>query len=283
VTAGRDGIHLSLERLVALGRLAASEQRGGYAQSHSGSTTGRQRGQGADVYDLRPFQDGDDPRKLDPAATARSGRAQVRTFHEDVDRTLLLVADLRGPMFWGTHGRLRSVAAAEALALEGWRTIAAGGRVGLHAATDGTHATLAPRPREASMLDIAAALVRLHAIGVETPSRSDPGDLSTLLDQAIARVMPGTEVVLATGYDQPGADFASVAEAALRKCRLRILLVQDRIEAEPPRGVFPVRASGRIRQVRFAAATTLQHLQEIGIPAQTLRSADDLLAMAMPA
>ncbi len=283
MTTAGDGIHLGLDRVVALGRLAASEHRGGYAPSHSGSMAGRQRGQGADVYDLRPFQEGDDPRKLDPAATARTGRAQVRTFHEDVDRTLLLVADLRSPMFWGTHGRLRSVAAAEALVLEGWRIIAAGGRVGLHAAGDGTNATLAPRPREASMLDIAAALVRVHETELETPPAEETADLSRVLDQAIARVMPGTEVVLATGFDRPGADFVAVAEAALRKCRLRILLVQDRIETEPPRGIFPVRAGGRVRQVLFDRATSLQQLQAAGIPAEILRSEDDLLVMAASA
>lgn len=271
-----DGINLSLGRLVALGRLAPDAARGGHAPSHNGSVAGRRRGQGSDIHDLRPFQDGDDPRKLDPAATARSGRAQVRTFHEDVDRTLLLVADFRSPMLWGTRGRLRSVAAAEALALEGWRAIAAGGRVGLHAVRDDASTATAPRPRPAAMLDICAALVRVHGEALALPAAHGP-DLATLLDHAVAQGMPGSEVVLATGLDRPGADFANVVEAAMRKCRLRVLLVQDRIETDPPPGVFPVHAGRGIRQVRFGSSTGLGLLQGLGVPAEVLYCSDDPL------
>jgi len=278
----RDGIDLSLDRLVALGRLAVGEARGGQAHSHSGGTAGRRRGQGADIYDLRPFQDGDDPRRLDPAATARSGRAQVRTHHEDVDRTLLLVADLRGPMLWGTQGRLRSVAAAEALALEGWRAIAAGARVGLHATRDGESVTLPPRPREAAMLDIAAALARLHAAAL-TDAGGASCELSQLLDSAVSRAKAGTEVVLATGFDDRGADFDAVAAAALRKCPLRVLLVQDRIETDPPRGIFPVRGPRGLRQVRLGRSDSLRHLQAIGIPTRILHGDGDPLLAARTA
>ncbi|SNR75967.1 DUF58 domain-containing protein [Puniceibacterium sediminis] len=278
MTQPDDGIHLSLDRLVALRRLAFGVQQGGHAQSHSGGTAGRRRGQGGDIHDLRPFQDGDDPRRVDPAATARSGRPHVRTYHEDVDRTLLLVADFRSPMLWGSRGRLRSIAAAEALALEGWRTIAAGGRVGLHGEHDGGGVTLAPRPREAAMLDIASALVRMHEAAVALPADGVTPDLGTLLAQSIARAVPGTQVVLATGYDQPGQDFAEVAEAAMRKCRLSILLIQDRIELDPPRGVLPVRTPQGLRQVRFSAGTARDTLERIGVPVVAVSAETDLFA-----
>lgn len=283
MTLPADGIHLSLDRLVALRRLAHGVPEGGHAQNHSGGTAGRRRGQGSDIHDLRPFQDGDDPRRVDPAATARSGRPHVRTYHEDVDRTLLLVADFRSPMLWGSRSRLRSVAAAEALALEGWRAIAAGGRVGLYAEHDGGGFTLAPRQREAAMLEIIAALVRMHEAALALPSSSDTPDLTTLLTRAIAKAVPGTRVVLATGFDLPGQDFAEVAEAAMRKCHLSMLLIRDRMELEPPTGIFPVRTRQGNRQVRFSGGAGHEILEAIRLPVSPTFADADLLDARSPA
>ncbi|HET9068090.1 MAG TPA: DUF58 domain-containing protein, partial [Amaricoccus sp.] len=106
---------VSADALMALARRAARPA--GALAERPGIAPTRKRGQGHEIREIRPFTDGDDPRHLDAAATARSGSLQVRSFHEDRERTVLLVADFRRPMLWGTRARFRSVAAAEALAL----------------------------------------------------------------------------------------------------------------------------------------------------------------------
>jgi len=52
------------------------------------------RGQGLEFAELRSYQEGDNLRHLDPAASARTGRLQVRTFQEERNQTILLLADL---------------------------------------------------------------------------------------------------------------------------------------------------------------------------------------------
>ncbi|QDL94289.1 DUF58 domain-containing protein (plasmid) [Paroceanicella profunda] len=271
---------MSLERLVALAGRAGAADRAAAAASRAGAVAGRRRGEGTDIFDLRPFQDGDDPRHLDPAATARSGRPQLRTFHEEVEKTALLVADLRAPMFWGSRGRLRSVAAAEALALEGWSVVAAGGRVGLHAVRDGETSVAAPRPREAALLGLLATLARLHAAGLEADPAAPGPELSEILDRAAASVTTGAALILATGFDRPGADFDAVARAVLRKCRLTVLLVQDPLETAPPAGVFTIRRGRAAQPVRFSGSEVPARLDALGIATRLVRSDEDPLAQA---
>ncbi|TXM93858.1 DUF58 domain-containing protein, partial [Methylobacterium sp. WL122] len=60
--------------------------------------------------------EGDDRRHIDRNATARTGILHVRTHHDERDRAVVLLADFRPSMLFGTRRALRSVAAAEALA-----------------------------------------------------------------------------------------------------------------------------------------------------------------------
>jgi len=162
------GAVVSVERLIALAAYAGLGEDTSFARSAVGGASGPKRGDGGDIYDLRPFEDGDDPRQIDPAASARSGRTQLRNRHEQVDRTALLVADFRSSMLWGSQVRLRSVAAAEALALEGWKVVAGGGQIGSICCLDQSHESRAPQPREAAMLGISQMMASLHDQAMET-------------------------------------------------------------------------------------------------------------------
>ncbi len=71
----------------------------------------RHPGSGMDLREIRAYVPGDDPRRMDPSASARTGVPHVRALHEDRDDITLLIADLRGPMLWGTGDALRRCAA----------------------------------------------------------------------------------------------------------------------------------------------------------------------------
>ncbi|MEI4472728.1 DUF58 domain-containing protein [Frigidibacter sp. MR17.24] len=198
-----------------------------------GTVPTRPRGQGHEIREIRPFVPGDDPRHLDPAATARSGQLQLRSFHEDRDRSLFLIADFRRPMLWGSR-RFRSITAAEALARAGWQAVAAGGSVGVAAITDaGIQASrIATRP--AAMAAVAGCLARAHADAVAAAGLA-PRPLAPDLARA-ARLAPrGAAVVLASALDDPGPGFDAAIGAILRRGPLQILLPADPIETAPPR------------------------------------------------
>ncbi|PIL19921.1 hypothetical protein P775_12105 [Puniceibacterium antarcticum] len=281
-TTSHSGTEVSTERLIAMAGYAGLSQDVNFARSVVGSASGPKRGEGGDIYDLRPFQEGDDPRHIDPAASARSGRPQLRNRHEQMDRTALLVADFRSSMLWGTKGRLRSVAAAEALSMAGWQVVADGGQVGCLCCWDRGVETRAPKPREAAMLGITEILARLHGFAMDAASDaaeqtgSEPLTLCDMLERATALARPGSDVVLATGFDNPGPNFAATATALMRKCHLSVLLVQDALELQPPSGVFAARISGRVRRGVFGQSTSLEQLSALGIRVRPVSAAQSI-------
>lgn len=266
-------------------------ERGLAPTGRPGGFAGKRRGNGLEIVDVRPFSEGDDSRHVDAAATARTGRTHVRTFRDEREKTALLVADFRPSMLWGTQGRLRSVAAAMALALAGWRVIEAGGRVGLLAVGSGAPLYVAPRGRERGMAAVAGGLARAHADAIDAAAagnRHDPA-LALALEAAVSLVPRDGTLYLATGLDEPGSEFHSLMAALRRRARIVALLVRDRFEAAPPRGAYPFLAgagstlrwafvTGRERSV--AADPRVGELENLGAEVLTIDADADPEAMA---
>ncbi len=179
----------------------------------------------------------------------------MRTFREERDRAVLLVADLRPSMLWGTRRALCSVAACEALALVGWAEAERGGRVGLLAVGAGPAVVVPFRGRHRGMLDAIGGMVRAHRAAVERAMSGDAEepDLAPLL-AAVARIAPGgAEVTIASGFDRPGA-LADRLDDLERRRGVRLIRVGDGT-ADLPSGRYPVRrGDGRVVRVAWRRA-----------------------------
>jgi len=81
-------------------------------QGNSGDLTSLQQGSGIDFSETRPYQAGDEPRHINWRATARTGRPQVRVFHEDLSPHCYFMIDRRASMRFGTRTRLKVTQAA---------------------------------------------------------------------------------------------------------------------------------------------------------------------------
>ena len=197
-----------------------------------GAVSIARKGRGQEVREIRPFADGDDPRHLDAAATARTGSFQTRTFQEDREQTVLLIADFRRPMLWGTKGRLRSVAAAEALALIGWQVVLDGGAAGVVALTDAGPYVERPRTRARGMALVAGCLARAHFVAMSSHLPVTP------LGPALLRAAPlaprGALIAIATGLDAPGDGLDAALASLTDRCRVRLILTEDAFETAPP-------------------------------------------------
>lgn len=234
---GEPGTTVEAAALMALGaRVRATP---GALAERPGVFPTRKRGQGHAIREIRPFTEGDDPRHLDAAATARSGALQMRAFHEDRDRTLALIADFRRPMLWGAT-RFRSVAAAEALMLEAWRALGEGGSVSVAAISEAGILWSRPAARTRGAALAAGFLERAHLAALEAAMGSGaPRALDADLLRA-ARLAPrGATVVLASALDRPGAGFDAALGEILRRGVLRVIPPADDFERAPPRMALP--------------------------------------------
>jgi len=76
-------------------------------QGNNGDITSQQQGSGIDFSETRAYQAGDEPRHINWRATARSGRPQVRVFHEELSPHCYFLIDRRASMRFGTRTRLK--------------------------------------------------------------------------------------------------------------------------------------------------------------------------------
>lgn len=98
--------------------LRAAILRGARATPHVGATTrGTRAGDGYVFAQLRAYVEGDDPRRIDHAATARAGALQTRVYLEETALTFAAIVDESGSM---QVGRQRPLSAAADEALRAW-------------------------------------------------------------------------------------------------------------------------------------------------------------------
>ena len=240
------GATLASQRLIALRPLSVGATLPGALTAQPGGFATRRLGQGMETADARAYAAGDDIRHLDRAATMRTGRLHIRRLQEERDRVTLLIADFRSEMFWGLRRAFRSVAAAEALALFGWRRVEEGGRVALLALTPLGPFVAPPRGRVRGMLDVIGGMVEAHRTALAALSageeRPDPP-----LDQSLVhadRLAPaGAELLIASGFDEMGAALPDRLDALARRRRPRLILITD--AEDLPAGRYPVRVAGR--------------------------------------
>lgn len=127
----------------------------------------RQKGEGIELRELREYQQGDDIRKIDWKATARTRRPIVREYEPERGRTLMILVDTGRLMEnrIGAGSRLdHSLSAALSIAFVGLRQ---GDRVGVIAFADEVITYVPPVKGKLHLNKIVQALYGLKAEGVE--------------------------------------------------------------------------------------------------------------------
>ncbi|MDP5306611.1 DUF58 domain-containing protein [Paracoccus spongiarum] len=276
------GIRLTVAELMALRDEARGPGRHRPATRRQGAVPARLAGAGIDLREIRAYVPGDDPRRLDPAATARTGQPHIRSLHEDRDDTTLLVADFRRPMLWGTGAALRSVRAARHLARSGWQAVLRGGSVAGLAVSDAGLAEMRASTGDAQMAALARLLAHQHdralrhaaaQPGIMADARPEPmpeappDRLVEALAHAARLAPAGGRVILATA---PGAWLAA-CDALARLARRRsvsVVLMLDEVECASPSGLLAVSDGRHSRLARLSLpdlAADTARLQALGV------------------
>jgi uncharacterized protein (DUF58 family) len=193
-------------------------------------------GDGTELAQLRPYEVGDDPRRLDAAATARTGVPHVRLQVPERAITTWLVLDVSPSMAFGTRDRLKSDVAEGVAEVIGRSAVRRGGRIAVALAGAGEPLGLPPRGGRGAL----AGLRRLTASGV-APDAGDaataspparPHDLAAALDRVGRLARSRGAVFVVSDFRDDG--WSGPLRALAGRHDVTAVEITDPLEAELP-------------------------------------------------
>ena len=197
----------------------------------TGERASQRRGGSAEFLDHRPYAPGDDLRRVDWAAFARTGEPVLKLFRAEEDSVLRLLIDVSASLAFGSPQKLE-VARRVAAAI-GYLALASGQRAQVLVArqasgqTGGRALERSHTPRRGR--DALPALLR----DLSEPVAGGAADLVRALDQAREQsARPGLLVVLSDFLD-PGPVTRALTQACAAGHQVALVQVLAREEIEP--------------------------------------------------
>jgi len=193
-----------------------------------------------DFAEHRSYQPGDDLRRIDWKAYARTDRFYVKEYEADTNAGVLFALDVTGSMdFAGSEGAVNKFAYARMLVASlAWLSQRHGDRVGLATFTDRLVEMIPPSTRHLQLI--------LHALGRARPAGE--GKLPLAIDRvADVATRPGIVVLVSDCYGEPAEIGRSVDTLRARGHDVLVFHLVDRAEEEFPYdepGVFEDGESG---------------------------------------
>lgn len=243
-----EGIVPSLAELIALRRsaLRVRDPRRGQ-RGVSARATSAQRGRGMEYAESREYVAGDDARHIDWKLSARTGFTHTKTFQAERERLTLIVADTASSLYFGTRMRFKSVQAARAGAVAAWSALRDGDRVA--ALCGGREDGLVPPAGGMrGVLRVLDALVRWY----RAPAVDGTG-LQSVLERATRLLHPGARALVLADPASALAVAPATWSALAMHVDVRLLLLVDPLEMQPPRCLLPVAAAGGRMELDLAA------------------------------
>lgn len=213
-----------MRRLESLRRRLASEARSG----GSGEGAGPRRGSGAEFREHRAYAPGDDPRRVDWMATARSGEPLVKLYRAEEDRVVRLVVDGSASLGFGSPTKLETVrrfaAALAYLSLAGSERA----QVFLARGTErgsGLEAAGTPRRGRKAFPQLCRELEAIRAEGVT--------DLARAVEGVLARSARAGMLVVLSDFFDANPLFTALSHARAAGHDVRLIQVLDSEELDP--------------------------------------------------
>lgn len=207
-------------------------------QMLAGGHKSRFRGRGMDFDQVRIYQPGDDVRSIDWRVTARTQVPHTKIFSEERERPILVISDLRGPMFFGSQ-RLKSVVACEISAALAWAGLAANDRAGGLVFGSQQQVDIKSRRSHHAVLQFIHALHEYSSQLLEQqPDRYSLGDI---LEESRRFILPGSTVFIVSDFHDLDSSCERHLFELARHGNLNFCHVYDNIETElPPPSLYAV-------------------------------------------
>jgi uncharacterized protein (DUF58 family) len=192
---------------------------------------------------VRAYQPGDDARSIDWRVSARRGRIYSKLFHEERERPVLMLVDLRAPMRFGSRSAFKSVVAARTAACLAWAAAEHGDRIGGLVLSENQAREVRPGRRKARLVSL------LESLASATGETVDSGGLG--LGRALARLRRRARAGSCVFVISDFHDFDEEARMHLahlaRTAEVTCIHVYDALEAAaPPPGRYLVSDGERV-------------------------------------
>ncbi|MGB2421055.1 MAG: DUF58 domain-containing protein [Porticoccaceae bacterium] len=207
-------------------------------QMLAGGHKSRFRGRGMDFDQVRIYQPGDDVRSIDWRVTARTQVPHTKIFSEERERPILVISDLRSPMFFGSQ-RLKSVVACEISAALAWAGLAANDRAGGLVFGPQQQIDIKSRRSHHAVLQFIHALHEYSAQLVEL--QTDRYSLADILEESRQFILPGSTVFIVSDFHDLDSNCERHLFELARHGNLNFCHVYDDIETDlPPPSLYAV-------------------------------------------
>ena len=235
------GVYTSLRDLINLRYRLGPELSSGKTSTNlqPGQKASKIRGSGLDFAEVRVYQPGDDVRSIDWKVSARKQKVHTKLFHEEKERPVLVFVDQTQSMFFGSGVRLKSIAAAELGALEIWRAVENGERIGGAIATN--EEVILAKPRHGTT----AATKMLFHIAEANRSLTRETFKRISASEAVANLLNISKqrfkIVIVSDFQGFPNDWEEIVKRLARKNYLDLVHIYDPIEETlPPPGRYAV-------------------------------------------
>mgnify|MGYP000082389933 FL=1 len=213
-------------------------------QMLAGGHKSRFRGRGMDFDQVRIYQPGDDVRSIDWRVTARTQVPHTKIFSEERERPILVISDLRSPMFFGSQ-RLKSVVACEISAALAWAGLSANDRAGGLIFGQQEQMDVKPRRSHHAVLKFIHGLqdysVKLLHLKDSDKSDTDRYSLAEILEESRRFVLPGSTLFIVSDFHDLNDDCERHLFELARHANLNFCHVFDYIEKQlPPPSLYAV-------------------------------------------
>ena len=194
----------------------------------------RRRGEGMDFESLRDYVPGDDPRRLDWAASARRGRPVVRLFQHERNHTVIVALDSSRLMAARSEGRTKLDNAIDATLCLAFAGLLAGDRIGLVVFDREIRAHLAPRAHRRAIGAFTEVLRPVH------PRMAEPDYAGLVRDLAVRQRQRALVVLITDFVEAESSGVAEPLSVLARRHRVLVVAIRDPIfdllDTEDPRG-----------------------------------------------
>jgi len=265
---GKSAIQVSLQELLSLKMFAKqfSLRSLKSKNANSGQKICPLLARGMEFAESRRYLPTDDVRSIDWRVTARTGKAHTKLFSEEKMRQMILVADMRTPMFFATKGVFKSVQAALLMGCVGWHAAENGDKVGGLIFEDTSFFECKPAVGKRGLLPFLQAIAQTsknedHKKTAHATSKSDA------MDQAVRNLKklstPGSLIFMVSDFRH----FSKVAKDLLvqisNHCDLCLCFINDPLEADfPKNGNYPVTDGNKNLQLAGQSFKSLEKYRE---------------------